>query len=346
MGGSSKGGTQETKVELPPEIKEAAIDNLDIANEVAAIGYTPYRGPTVAEFNPQQKSGMMAYDQAASAFGMPSAVDWNSRGNPQPETAYTMRGEANPTSGKGGALSKPQLGNIDPAEIAAAVAGPQPSSSTVSGGGGSTAAPTGGGSPDLLSETIAPTPSPHPPQYQSPTPSPHPEAAPPPGPGMMPPPQVQTAAPQQPTGGMSAPPGMSTDDIFAAMTGMQPAPPTSTMGGLTGYSPAPAYDEALANMPPAQKAAIESFVMDPVTGEAPTNVSVPKPKTSFVQNEDGSIGVKPTAPPPKPNYSMNDAAIAAQLGMSPAQYAAIKSQNPSRDPTRYFTGTGYGYLGR
>lgn len=71
-----KGGSETQTIELPPEIREAAIQNLDIANEVASIGAMPYRGPAIAGFSPMQQSAMQGVDQAASAFGMPSNVDW------------------------------------------------------------------------------------------------------------------------------------------------------------------------------------------------------------------------------------------------------------------------------
>lgn len=68
-----KAGSQTSKVELPPELTEAAIANLDIANEVAAKGYTPYTGPSVAGFSPMQLQAMEGTNLAAHAFGMPSA---------------------------------------------------------------------------------------------------------------------------------------------------------------------------------------------------------------------------------------------------------------------------------
>lgn len=78
-----KGGDQTTttKVELDPAIREEALNNIDIANEVSALGYTPYTGNTVAGFSPQQMSAMQATDQGMAAFGMPSAVDWQQGGN-------------------------------------------------------------------------------------------------------------------------------------------------------------------------------------------------------------------------------------------------------------------------
>ena len=157
-----KGGseTQTTKVELPPEIKQAAIANLGIADSVASLGATPYSGPSIAGFSPQQMAAMQGTDQAAAAFGMPSAVNWQQGG----------------------------------------------------GGGGA----------------------------------------------------------------MQAPRGMSSGDIFKALTGM-PAP-NAQVGRFGGYNTAPIGQAAFGSLPPAQRALIQSFTMNPVTGAAPRNTSVPTPK--------------------------------------------------------------------
>ena len=154
-----KGGTETQTVKLPREIEQAAKDNLRIADEVSAIGATPYQGNTLAAFAPQQMAAMQGYDQAASAFGMPSAVDW-----------------------------------------------------------------------------------------------------------------------QQGDQGQFSAPGMDNDSMYSALTGMA-AP--EMRGGMMGHSPMAAYEDAIARMPPAQRAAIESFVMNPNTGAGPTNLSVPSPQTQF-----------------------------------------------------------------
>ena len=69
-----KGGEETSTVTLPPEITEASLANLDIANEVGAIGYQPNRAASIAGFSPAQMNGMQGYDQQASAFGMPSSL--------------------------------------------------------------------------------------------------------------------------------------------------------------------------------------------------------------------------------------------------------------------------------
>lgn len=71
-----KGGktTQKTEVKLPPELMEAAKANLQIADEAASIGYTPYTQGEVAGFSPQQLNAMRGVDQTAAFFGMPSQL--------------------------------------------------------------------------------------------------------------------------------------------------------------------------------------------------------------------------------------------------------------------------------
>lgn len=140
-----KGGseTTSTTVKLPKEIEDAAKQNIKVADQIAALGAMPYRGTAVAGFSPQQLRGMQGQDQAASAFGMPSALG------------------------------------------------------------------AGGGQ------------------------------------------------------------GMSHKDMFTALTGMPP--PNSNTGGFQGYSTAPIFDQAYAQLSPGQRNMIESFLINPNTGAAPTN---------------------------------------------------------------------------
>lgn len=141
-----KGGSEKTTttVKMHPEIERAALANIDIANEVAAMGAMPYRGPTVAGFAPGQINAMAAFDQAAGAFGMPNQ-------------------------------------------------GTQ---------------------------------------------------------------------------------GMTGNSLYTALTGM-PAP-QQYAGGISGYSGMGLADQAINQLPPAQRAMLQSFVMDPVTGAQPSNPSVPR----------------------------------------------------------------------
>ncbi len=146
-GGGGKGGSTETVTKLPEFIEKAAKENLAIADEVAAIGFNPYLGPTVAGFSPQQMNAFQNTNQAAGAFGMNNVA-------------------------------------LDP--------------------------------------------------------------------------------------------NMSNAQIGQALTGM--APPQQSVGGISGYSGVPMYQAALEQMPPAQRAMIESFFINPQTGAAPINPAVPRPQ--------------------------------------------------------------------
>jgi len=71
-------------------------------------------------------------------------------------------------------------------------------------------------------------------------------------------------------------PNMTNAQIGQALTGM--APPPQSVGGISGYSGVPMYQAALEQMPPAQRAMIESFFINPQTGAAPLNPAVPRPQ--------------------------------------------------------------------
>lgn len=69
-----KGGSQTTKVEIPQWLEDAQQTGVQRADQVSKIGYTPYYGPDVAAFAPQQIAAMHGSNQAAAAFGMPTAA--------------------------------------------------------------------------------------------------------------------------------------------------------------------------------------------------------------------------------------------------------------------------------
>ncbi len=76
---------------------------------------------------------------------------------------------------------------------------------------------------------------------------------------------------------------MNNAQIGQALTGM--APPTQSVGGISGYSGVPMYQAALEQMPPAQRAMIESFFINPQTGAAPLNPAVPSPQFGVEEEE-------------------------------------------------------------
>lgn len=70
--GGKQSSTQVQEQRLPPWVEEAARENLDIANEVFAMGYTPNFTKSVAALTPMQENSVLATNSAAQAFGLPS----------------------------------------------------------------------------------------------------------------------------------------------------------------------------------------------------------------------------------------------------------------------------------
>ena len=67
----SKGGSTTSSVTIPEYIEAAAQRNLNKAERISQIGYTPYYGPDVAAFTPMQQAAFQGTAQTASAFGLP-----------------------------------------------------------------------------------------------------------------------------------------------------------------------------------------------------------------------------------------------------------------------------------
>jgi len=78
-----KGGSQTSEVKIPEWLEDVSKRTLGRAEQAAQIGYTPYSGPDVAAFTPMQNAAFQGTNQAAEAFGMPSAAG---NGMPAPET--------------------------------------------------------------------------------------------------------------------------------------------------------------------------------------------------------------------------------------------------------------------
>jgi hypothetical protein len=66
-----KGGSTTSSVTIPEYIEAAAQRNLNKAERISQIGYTPYYGPDVAAFTPMQQAAFQGTAQAAGAFGLP-----------------------------------------------------------------------------------------------------------------------------------------------------------------------------------------------------------------------------------------------------------------------------------
>jgi len=65
-----KGGGSTSEVTIPEYIERAAQRNLNKAEGISQIGYTPYYGPDVAAFTPMQQAAFQNTADASSAFGM------------------------------------------------------------------------------------------------------------------------------------------------------------------------------------------------------------------------------------------------------------------------------------
>lgn len=65
-----KGGSSTSEVTIPEYIEEAARRNLNKAEGISQIGYTPYYGPDVAAFTPMQEAAFQNTANTANAFGM------------------------------------------------------------------------------------------------------------------------------------------------------------------------------------------------------------------------------------------------------------------------------------
>ena len=78
-----KGGSTTSKVEIPQYIEDASKQNLARANEIAQLGYVPYRGPDVAAFTPMQQAAFANTGNAASAFGLSGGGMSGMEGMPQ-----------------------------------------------------------------------------------------------------------------------------------------------------------------------------------------------------------------------------------------------------------------------
>ena len=76
-------GSEKSTTSVPDWVKKPIMDNVARATGVANMGYTPYYGPDVAAFTPMQNAAFDGTNQAAAAFGMPTATG---NGMPAPQT--------------------------------------------------------------------------------------------------------------------------------------------------------------------------------------------------------------------------------------------------------------------
>lgn len=71
----SLGGKTTQTNTIDPDLKKAALENLQMAQKVGQLGFVPYQGATVAGLQPGQISAIQNTNAGLSAFGLsPSAV--------------------------------------------------------------------------------------------------------------------------------------------------------------------------------------------------------------------------------------------------------------------------------
>lgn len=88
-----KGGSTTTTVEVPQYIEDAAKRNLERADVISRIGYTPYYGADVAAFTPLQEVAFQNVAGQAGAFGLATPTGGAMAGMPTPqEFAGGIRG--------------------------------------------------------------------------------------------------------------------------------------------------------------------------------------------------------------------------------------------------------------
>jgi hypothetical protein len=80
------GGGSESKTELPQWYSDYAKPSLELANQVAQVGFTPMLGTAMAAFNPVQEQAMQA------------GLDWAAAFNPGQPTQPTIKSQLMPTN--------------------------------------------------------------------------------------------------------------------------------------------------------------------------------------------------------------------------------------------------------
>lgn len=70
----SLGGKTTEKQQIDPALKDAALAQLDMARAVGQLGFVPYKGATVAGFQPNQIAAMQNTNAGLDAFGFNTAA--------------------------------------------------------------------------------------------------------------------------------------------------------------------------------------------------------------------------------------------------------------------------------
>ena len=70
----SLGGKTTEKQQIDPALRDAALAQLDMARAVGQLGFVPYKGDTVAGFQPGQIAAMQNTNAGLDAFGLGTAA--------------------------------------------------------------------------------------------------------------------------------------------------------------------------------------------------------------------------------------------------------------------------------
>ena len=92
-----KGGRRKNEVIMPKFAETALQQGIGMAKDVSALGYTPYYGPDVAAFSPQQQAAFDSTNVMADAFGLPSGTGQNYMPPPQQFAGGAMGYSSAPT---------------------------------------------------------------------------------------------------------------------------------------------------------------------------------------------------------------------------------------------------------
>lgn len=94
----SLGGKTKTTQSIDPDLKAAALANLDMARRISQLGFVPYKGATVAGLQPAQIAAMQNTNAGLEAFGLggspiPTAGDLSPYGIYQEQLAQMAPGQ-------------------------------------------------------------------------------------------------------------------------------------------------------------------------------------------------------------------------------------------------------------
>jgi hypothetical protein len=134
----SLGGKTTQTQSIDPDLKAAALGQLDMARRVGQLGFVPYKGATVAGLQPAQIAAMQNLNTGLEAFGLgtsavPTGGDLSPYGIYQQQLAQMAPGQRafiesmfiNPMTGAMPAMAGGEAAPATPAQAVAAAAMPR-----------------------------------------------------------------------------------------------------------------------------------------------------------------------------------------------------------------------------